>query len=91
MHPAIKAITWAPEHPHVCRIEFPNGMGYTPCSQAYRDKYDALQAILSNNDIAEHRLSMDSLTPENYDKYNHLQNDLANLQCDGHTGKSVRF
>lgn len=72
---------------HVDCIDFPNGKGYTPCSQEYRDTYDARNEICDLNDGE----FLKDLSPEDYEKWSRLDDKLAQLQMNGHTGKSEFF
>jgi hypothetical protein len=74
-----------PKIDHSSSIDWPNGMGYTPCSAEYAAAYDAAEAIKPNH------INMDDLSQEDYQAWNVLQDKLATMQRDGHLGKSVKF
>ncbi len=84
-HPYIKAVTFTPGHDHSARIEWPNGMGYTPCTQAYADLHAEAEAVKPSE------VNMDDLSPEDYQRWNVLTDRLASMHADGHLGKSVRY
>lgn len=74
-------------HNYVECIDFPNGKGYTPCTQEYRDTYDARAAICDMNDGE----SIHDLDYDEYQAWSALDDKLAQLQLSGHLGQSVRF
>lgn len=67
------------------KIEFPNGEGYTPCTREYADLTDRLDAIKPAD------VNMNDLSPADYQEWNTLEDRRANLQLNGHLGKSVRY
>lgn len=70
-------------------LDWPNGMGYTPCSAKYRSLFEERNGIYQpGNDDG---LTMNDLSPEDYQRWNELDSELANLQIAGHTGKGVRY
>jgi len=71
---------------HDSKIEWPNGEGYTPCTKEYREINDKIDDL---NDFG--RISMDQMTPENYEKYNQLLDRQGQLHLFGHLGQSVRY
>lgn len=87
MHKAIKNITFTPAIQHTAKIEFPNGNGYTPCTQEYRDTLDAKNNICNPN----HGDNVNDLPAELYQEFSVLDDKLMNLQIAGHLGKSVRY
>ena len=85
MHPAIKSITFTPGVEHDAVIEWPNGLGETPCSSAYLAMKEEADSILPPGE------SMDGLSPADYQRWNVLTDRLAGMQAEGHTGKAVRY
>lgn len=69
------------------RIYFPNGKGYTPCSALYEQLRHELYAICDPNDGE----SIHDLSPDDYQRWSELDNELANLRLHGHVGTSVRY
>jgi hypothetical protein len=70
----------------VATIEWPNGLGYTPCTPEYLEK-KIEQELLKPDDVP-----LDALSPADYNRWHHLQNDLDNMLASGqHVGKSVRY
>ena len=67
-------------------LPFPNGKGYTPCTKVYYDVYHDKMAICNPN-AGE---SIDALSPEKYQRWSELDNDLMGMSLDGHLGTSVR-
>lgn len=67
-------------------IEFPNGLGYTPCTKEYFDIYQAKDMLSDGG-----RIMPNDMSSEDYNRFCHLDNDALNLQADGHLGKSVRY
>jgi hypothetical protein len=67
-------------------IEFPNKKGYTPCTKAYA-------AVRSQIDYLSNygQISMDNMSPEDYQTYNTLLAQADEMLMDGHVGKSVRY
>lgn len=74
---------------HTAKIEFPNGLGFTPCTQEYLDTKTARDNICDPNYSENDRVS--DLPAELYQEWSVLDNKLMNMQCDGHLGKSVRY
>lgn len=68
------------------RIEWPNGQGFTPCTQAAHDVAVALDRLTDGG-----RVSMHDMSPADYERFNRLSDEQAHLQADGHYGKSVRY
>lgn len=68
-------------------IDWPNGLGFTPCSFAYRQKLNERDGIL----IVSNDCSVDDLSSEDYNLWHMLDNELSNMQANGHTGKGERF
>jgi hypothetical protein len=69
------------------RIEFPNGKGYTPCSQLYAqlvDERDGLRAMYE-------ALPLDQWHRDDYERFSELENKLGVLQLNGHVGAAVRY
>lgn len=74
---------------HTAAIFWPNGMGETPCSEAYAKAKDERDAIYeAGNDDGT---TMDDLTPEEYQRWNELDHELGNMQINGHLGASIRY
>lgn len=72
---------------HTEKLEFPNGLGYTPCSREYKEI--AIQVRLLN-DIA-HNEDGRGLTNDEYNLVNELENRMGVMQLNGHLGRSVRY
>lgn len=92
LHPAIKSVrsdnhktTEIKSVVHADCLDWPNGLGMTPCSIEYRNTFDEAARIKPDH------VNMDDLSPSDYQRWNELQNTLANLQAHGHLGKSIRF
>lgn len=69
-------------------ITWPNGRGFTPCSQAYADALAQQEAIcdLQTGGI------VDELSPEDYERWHRLENALLTMQASGeHLGKSETY
>lgn len=65
-------------------IEWPNGKGFTPCSAAYRAALDEQARIKPEG------VSMDSLSAEDYQRWNELDHQLMTMQASGeHLGQSI--
>lgn len=73
---------------HTATIEWPNGNGYTPCSEEYRRVLDEKKSIEYKYQDA---VSMNDYSREDYETWNRLEDRLATLHADGHIGKSVRY
>lgn len=73
-------------HDHA--IEWPNGEGFTPCTALYRETMDERDAI---HDLNDPREPLDSLSPEDLQRWNVLDDRLLGLQADGHVGQSERI
>lgn len=74
---------------HDAVLDWPNGLGYTPVTREYADLTHAKNAIhVPNNDYGK---SLDDLSPEDYQRYNVIDNQLLTLQANGHCGKSERY
>lgn len=72
---------------HTDSIDWPNGEGFTPCSDEYRKLFDEKLAIFDPAGDGD----LEELEPEKYNAYCRLENDLANLQASGHLGKGERW
>lgn len=72
------------EHDH--EIEWPNGMGVTTCSKAYADAHFARDMLSDGG-----RINLNDMSPENYERYCRLDQDMLTMQASGHIGKSFRF
>jgi hypothetical protein len=73
-------------------IFWPNGKGFTPCTKAYADKKAERDAIKNKPDYDDIRgadgwVSMDDLTPDDYEAWNRLDNELGSMQIAGHLGQ----
>lgn len=89
-HPAIQDVTWTPENKHVDCIDWPNGLGFTPCSAKYREVFYQQRAIFDPQTYGDGS-SLEDLSPADYNRYCHLENELLNLQAHGHVGKGERW
>lgn len=74
---------------HTAQLHWPNGKGYTPCSQEFADTKNARDAIYEVGNLEGETL--DGLSPELYQRWNELDDKLNSLQLAGHLGESVRF
>ncbi len=70
---------------HTTAIDWPNGLGYTPCSEAYADICDRIEAVKPSD------VRMDDLNHDDYETFNRLESERCQMQIEGHVGKSVRF
>lgn len=70
------------------RIEFPNGRGYTPCTEEYARIKAQRDAIYT---ASEDGSSLQDLSADDYNLWNELDHELGRLQLDGHVGQSVRY
>ena len=70
---------------HDDAIEWPNGLGFTPCSREYAEICDKMDALKPD------WINMDDLSPEDYQEWNALSFRRDSLMADGHLGKSVRY
>lgn len=68
-------------------IEFPNGKGYTPCTQEYYDLYHEKKAL---HDPASGE-SLDDLPPADYQRWCEMDQKVMLMSVDGHVGKSVWY
>ena len=73
--------------PHPDRIEWPNNRGYTPCSAEYFNKMEQRDKIY----IPDHGRTLDELTPEEYQEWSVLDDELNTMQLFGHLGHHVRY
>ena len=71
---------------HESAIDWPNGLGYTPCSIEYAAITDQINSLSDYG-----RISMDDMSPTDYQTYNTLLDKQVGLQMNGHVGKSQRF
>lgn len=69
-----------PELVHNDSLEWPNGLGFTPCTEEYRRLFDEQMTIFD----PQSDRSLDDLSPEDYQQWNVLADKLANLQFAGH-------
>lgn len=72
---------------HLDVIEWPNGLGCTPCTLEYRATKDKRDNICNPNEGD----SIHDLPPELYQEYSVLDNELMTMQSNGHLGKSERY
>lgn len=68
-----------------CIFDWPNGEGYTECSQEYFDTMQAAEAIKPPE------TNMDDLSPEDYEAWNRLDNRLSEMQAQGGHLRPIRF
>lgn len=68
------------------QIEWPNGEGYTPCTEEAFNVREEIDAMSDGG-----RIGMDDMNPADYERYNRLIDQQANLQFDNHFGKSERY
>lgn len=66
-------------------IDWPNGQGFTPCTEAYRQTMDERDAICAPGN------SIETLSPEDYQRWNVLDSKLADMHMNGHVGQSERI
>lgn len=71
------------------KIHFPNGMGYTPCTEEYYLKHVASRAIKAKYGAGDP--SMEIFSSEDYETFNRLGDEMASMSMNGHLGKSVRY
>jgi hypothetical protein len=69
-----------PELIHNSSLEWPNGLGFTPCTEEYRELFDEQMTIFDPNTDG----SLDDLSPADYNRWNMLADKLAGLQMNGH-------
>lgn len=84
-HPYIKNITFTPGVEHDAALIWPNGEGETPCSQAFLDARDERDALTPES------CNLADLSPEDYQRWNILDDRLLSMQSSGHTGKPRRY
>ena len=72
---------------HTDSLEWPNGEGFTPCTPEYRATMEERDAILDPFGS----INLDDLSPEDYQRWNVLDNELMGMQLDGHLGQSERI
>lgn len=70
---------------HTAHLDFPNGLGYTPCTAEYR------RIALEVRDLNAKAHSDAGLTDEEYNRVNELENKLGVLSLEGHMGRPVRY
>jgi hypothetical protein len=70
---------------HNDAIEWPNGLGFTPCSREYAELVDRLDALKPD------WRNLDDLSPEDYNEFCSLDNRRSEMMMAGHLGKSVRY
>jgi hypothetical protein len=66
-------------------IEWPNGLGFTPCTKAYAEITDQMNAIKPDD------VNLDDLSPDDYNEFCSLSYKRDQMQSDGHLGKSIRY
>ena len=72
---------------HVEFLDWPNGLGFTPCSEQYRklaDMRDVVCDVQAGGNIND-------LTSEDYELYSRIDDALAGLQLAGHIGQGERI
>lgn len=74
---------------HTTQLAWPNGKGHTPCSQEFADTKHARDSIYAVGNVQGETL--DGLSPEQYQRWNELDDKLNQLQLNGHLGQSVRY
>lgn len=74
-------------------IDWPNGKGETPCTQAYLDKMAEAAEIRSKYDsnFSSGFVPLDDMSRDDYEAVCCIENDLSQMQLDGHVGKGVRY
>ncbi len=70
---------------HNDAIEWPNGLGFTPCTRAYAEIVDRMEAIKPDD------VYLNDLSAEDYETFCQLDSDRCQMQMSGHLGKSVRY
>jgi hypothetical protein len=70
-------------------IEWPNHLGYTPCTVEYRDVMMARDTIYDS--YFDEGLTYEDMTPEDYQEWSVLCHRLDQLQASGHLGESIRY
>lgn len=71
---------------HDSSIEWPNGLGWTPCSTEFAEAIDKSHAM---SDFG--RISMEDMSPADYETYNRLLMQIDTMIADGHRGKPERY
>lgn len=66
---------------HNDSLEWPNGLGFTPCTTEYRKLFDEQMAIWDPNTSD---LNLDDLSPADYNRWCQLEDQRAGLQLRGH-------
>jgi hypothetical protein len=75
-------------HSHTGAIDWPNGGGYTPCTKEYEAKMAERDAIYDAN---YDEGSLEDLSPDQYNRWHQLNDELCTMQAHGHLGKPVRL
>jgi hypothetical protein len=71
---------------YTSRIEFPNGAGFTPCTERYYNLHVEFKTL---NDRAHE--DENGLTYDECNRLRELEDQLGSMQLDGHLGMSVRY
>jgi hypothetical protein len=66
---------------HNDSLEWPNGLGFTPCTEEYRRLFDEQMAIFDPNTDSG---TINDLDKDDYNRWNMLDDKLAGLQMAGH-------
>lgn len=66
-------------------LDWPNGLGFTPCSTKYRQYFDEREAICPSSG------NVDNLSREDYERWHALDMYLGTLQLQGHVGQGERI
>jgi len=66
-------------------IEWPNGLGYTPCTREYAELCDKMDVLKPDY------INLDDLSPDDYNEFCSLSHRRDQLLGEGHLGKSVRY
>lgn len=73
------------EHTHT--LPFPNGKGHTPCTEEYhrtKEQRDNICDLNNGESLAE-------LDSQGYEEWSVLDDRLASMQLNGHTGRAVFY
>ncbi len=75
---------------HLEAIYWENGQGETPCSVEYKAKYDERESLIDKVREGD-TFNPSDFSPEDYNTYHQIENDLGVLQINGHLGKGERY
>jgi len=87
-HQAIEAQRQPVGLVHDDSIEWPNMLGFTPCTRQYADLHQRVQEAAPDFLMGE---TLDDLPPERYEAYCRLEHALGVLQLEGHLLKGERY